>query len=78
MSVVLFRSVRRGVRGQLHPPHATQRASKRVLLVPGIDVVGEGVLLEIHGFIAEVLAPDEGSELPAGQPLEVRARVRMA
>lgn len=64
--------------GPLDPPHATQRASKRVLLVPGIDVVGEGVLLEIHGFIAELLAPSEGASLSAGQPVEVRAKVRMA
>jgi hypothetical protein len=64
--------------GPLEPAHATQRASKRVLLIPGMDVLGEGVLLEIHGFIAELLTPQEGAGLPAGQPLEVRAKVRMA
>jgi hypothetical protein len=62
----------------LAPPHATQRTSKGVLLVPGEDVLGEGILLEIHGFIVELLAPEKGADLRAGQPLEVRTRVRMA
>lgn len=64
--------------GPLDPPHATQRASKTLLLVPGQDVLGEGILLEIHGFIVEMLAPGEGAPLRADQPLELQARVRMA
>jgi hypothetical protein len=62
----------------LDPPHATQRTSKGVLLIPGEDVLGEGILLEIHGFIVELLAPEDGANLGTGQPLEVRAKVRMA
>jgi hypothetical protein len=64
--------------GPLNPPHATQRASKTLLLVPGQDVLGEGILLEIHGFIVELLAPAEDAPLRVGQPLELQARVRMA
>ncbi|MFQ5724157.1 MAG: hypothetical protein ACE5G6_06655 [Terriglobia bacterium] len=63
--------------GPLGYPQARQKASKTVLLVPGHDVLGEGILLTIHGFIVEVLAPTE-EEAPAGQPLLVQARVRMA
>ena len=57
------------------PP--TQRASKTLLLVPGQHLLGEGVLLEIHGFIVDLLAPVAGAEVRAGQPLPVRVKVTM-
>ncbi len=64
--------------GPLGNPQATQRASKTLLLVPGQHLVGEGVLLEIHGFIVDLLAPVAGAEVRAGQPLPVRVKVTMA
>ncbi len=57
---------------------ATQRTSKTMLLVPGQDVLGEGVLLEIHGFIVTDLTPKPDAKVPAGSPIEVRATVTMA
>ncbi len=63
--------------GPLSNPQATQRASKTLLLVPGQHVLGEGVLLEIHGFIVDLLAPVAGAEVRAGQPLPVRVKVTM-
>lgn len=64
--------------GPLGAPQARQRASKTLLLVPGQDVLGEGVLLEIHGFIVTLLAPKPDARLRQGQSLPVRATVRMA
>ncbi|HXG59306.1 MAG TPA: hypothetical protein VNL91_09810 [Thermoanaerobaculia bacterium] len=61
--------------GPLGFPQAMQRASKRMLLVPGQHIEGEGILLEIHGLIVEITAP---AEAKAGEPVAVRARVRMA
>ncbi len=63
--------------GPLGNPQATQRASKTLLLIPGQHVLGEGVLLEIHGFIVDLLAPVAGAEVRAGQPLPVRVKVTM-
>ena len=63
--------------GPLGNPQATQRASKTLLLFPGQHVLGEGVLLEIHGFIVDLLAPVAGAEVRAGQPLPVRVKVTM-
>lgn len=60
--------------GPLKYPQAMQRVSKRMLLIPGGHIEGEGVLLEIHGFIVEIVSP---AAPLAGQPLEVRARVTM-
>lgn len=63
--------------GPLKFPHAMQRAAKRMLLIPGQHIEGEGVLLEIHGFIVEILEPEGAAPWVAGQPREVNARVRM-
>jgi len=63
--------------GPLEPPHVTLRASRRMWLLPGRHVEGEGVVLELYGFIVEVLAPEAGAVPVPGDPLEVRARVTM-
>jgi len=64
--------------GPLGSPEATQRASKTLLLVPGEDVVGDGIVLEIHGFIVKTLAPQTGAKVKVGSPFEVKATVNMA
>jgi len=64
--------------GPLGNAQATQRSSKTMLLVPGEDVLGEGVLLEIHGFIVTALAPAADAKVKTGSPFEVRATVTMA
>jgi len=63
--------------GPLGSPQAIQRATKTLLLVPGQDVLGEGVLLEIHGFIVKTLAPQMDAQAKMGSPFEVRATVTM-
>ena len=63
--------------GPLGYPQALQTSSKTILLVPGKDVLGEGLLLELHGFIVQILAPEDGRELPAGSSTTVRAKMTM-
>jgi hypothetical protein len=73
--------------GPLRTPYASQRASKTLLLVPGRHVEGDGLILELHGFTVEILAPEatsgEASSAGAaarargGEPLTVLARVTM-
>jgi len=63
--------------GPLGSPQAIQRATKTLLLVPGEDVLGEGVLLEIHGFIVKTLTPQMDAQVKMGSPFEVRATVTM-
>jgi len=64
--------------GPLGSPDATQRSSKTMLLVPGEDVLGDGIVLEIHGFIVKTLAPQMGAKVKVGSPFEVKATVNMA
>ncbi|MBT8337325.1 MAG: hypothetical protein KJO11_12030 [Gemmatimonadetes bacterium] len=61
--------------GPLGAEHALQRASTTLLLVPGHDVVGNGVVLTLHGFTVEVVdAPASGRP---GHALDLVARVTM-
>jgi hypothetical protein len=39
--------------GPLKYRHAMQKASKTLMVVPGQHIVGEGLLLEIHGFVID-------------------------
>lgn len=61
--------------GPLGYPQAIRSATKQLLLVPGHDVEGDGVILELHGFIVEILSPEPLA--PVGSAVEVTARVRM-
>ena len=69
--------------GPLGTPHAEQRASKTLTLIPGRDVLGEGLILELHGFTVELLGRElvrdasAASGRPADPRLRVRARVTM-
>lgn len=63
--------------GPMGTPHATQRASRTMLLVPGRDVTGEGVILELYGFTVEMERPDGGDGGTAGEAVPVRASVTM-
>jgi len=61
--------------GPLGTPHAVQRASKTMLMIPGVDVVGEGLILELMGFTVELQVPQEPSGEAAG--LVVQAKTTM-
>lgn len=63
--------------GPLGHAQATQRTSKTLLLVPGEDVLGDGVVLEIHGFILEFLQPAAEERVKAGDAIPVRATMTM-
>lgn len=63
--------------GPLDHLDAMQRASKTLLMVPGQDVTGEGLVLRLHGFVVRVLNPEPGTTLGPGDPLQVRAHLQM-
>lgn len=69
--------VRIEAEGPLGTPHATQRASRTMDLVPGAHVLGDGVILELYGFIVELLEPTSSPGDREGETLAIRARVTM-
>jgi hypothetical protein len=70
------RLVEISAQGPLDTPQSLARASETLLLIPGQDVLGDGVVLELHGFRIQLLAP-EPDGLRAGVPAEVRIRITM-
>lgn len=58
--------------GPLDDPEARARTTKRMLLLPGHDVLGEGVVLVLNGFTVALEAPAQ-----AGRALDVTAEVTM-
>lgn len=69
--------VRIEAEGPLGTPHAARRASRTLLLVPGKDVLGDGVVLTLYGFTVELLEPTSDPSESAGERVPVRARVTM-
>lgn len=63
--------------GPLDYPQAMQSASTTLLMVPGKDVVGDGVVLTLHGFIVELLAAADLAGVTPDAGLPVEAQVRM-
>jgi hypothetical protein len=52
-----------------------QHASTTLLLVPGHDVAGDGVILTLHGFTVEMV--EAPASVPAGGSVTVETRVTM-
>jgi hypothetical protein len=61
--------------GPLGYPQAMRSATKQMLLVPGQSIEGDGVILELHGFIVEILSPEPLA--PVGDRFDMSVRVRM-
>ena len=61
--------------GPLNHPQAIQSATKKLLVMPGEHIGGDGVILELHGFIVEIQSPEPLT--PVGRSFEVTTRVRM-
>jgi len=58
-------------------PHAIQKGSKTVTLIPGKHILGEGVMIELDGLIVHILNPSPKENLKRGEGVLVRAEVRM-
>jgi len=65
------------VAGPLAYPSATQRDSRTVLLVPGQDMVNDGIVFDLYGYIVQIEQPKPGESLIAKEDVKLRATVRM-
>lgn len=64
--------------GPLGTPHAMQTVTTTMLLVPGQDVLGDGIVITLHGFTVRLEAPDaDGARLRAGESFDIIANVTM-
>jgi hypothetical protein len=58
-------------------PQAIQKGSKTLTLIPGKDVLGEGIVIELNGLIVNVVNPSPKESLKGGEAVLVKAEVRM-
>ena len=58
-------------------PHALQKGSKTITLIPGKHILGEGLIIELNGLIVNVLSPSPKENLKRGKEVLVRAEIRM-
>lgn len=69
--------VRIRAHGPLAYPEAAATASTTVLLIPGQHIAGDGVVLDLHGYIVEITSPQSPRMARSGRRVTVQARVRM-
>jgi hypothetical protein len=58
-------------------PHAVQKGSKTITLIPGEHILGEGLIIELNGLIVNILSPSPKEDLKKGEAVSVRVEVRM-
>jgi hypothetical protein len=58
-------------------PHALQKGSKTLTLIPGKHILGEGLIIELNGLIVNILSPSPKEDLKKGEAVSVRVEVRM-
>jgi len=58
-------------------PHALQKGSKTITLIPGKHILGEGLIIELNGLIVNIMSPSPKENLKKGETVLVRAEVRM-
>jgi hypothetical protein len=58
-------------------PHAIQKGSKTLTLIPGKHILGEGIIIELNGLIVNILSPSPKEGLKKGGEVIIKAEVRM-
>lgn len=58
-------------------PHAIQKGSKTLTLIPGKHILGDGVIIELNGLIVNIIGPSPKDSLKWGEEVVVRVEVKM-
>jgi len=62
--------------GPLAHPASMQHASQTVLLIPGHDLMNDGIVLHLYGYIVQIEHPKPGQALMAKDDVKLQASVR--
>jgi len=62
--------------GPLGFPSSMRRTAKTVLLIPGQDLTGDGIVLHLNGYIVQIEHPKPGESLIAKDDVKLQASVR--
>lgn len=62
--------------GPLAYPSSIRRTAKTILLIPGQDLTGDGIVLHLNGYIVQIEHPKAGEPLIAKEDVKLQASVR--
>jgi hypothetical protein len=62
--------------GPLAYPASSQRASKRIWLIPGHDLTNDGIVLALYGYIVQIEHPKPSEPLIAKDDVMLRASIK--
>ncbi len=62
--------------GPLAYPASLRRTTKTILLIPGQDLSGDGIVLHLYGYIVQIEHPKPGESLIAKDDVKLRASIR--
>ncbi len=62
--------------GPLAYPSAMQRASKTIFLIPGQDLQGDGIIIDLSGYLVQIEGPKPGEPLIAKDDVKLTASIR--
>lgn len=58
-------------------PQSIQKGSKTLTLIPGKNILAEGIIIELNGLIVNIMSPSPKESLKKGEEVTVRAEIRM-
>ena len=61
----------------INKKQATVKTTTQLWVIPGKDIMGDGVVLEIPGFIIDILSPQTHERIPGGISTEIKVNVVM-
>lgn len=61
----------------IHKRQAIVKSTTQLWVIPGKDIMGDGVVLEIPGFIIDILSPQTHERIPGGVSTEIKANIVM-
>ncbi|MCM8568262.1 hypothetical protein NE848_02665 [Gramella jeungdoensis] len=56
---------------------ATVMSSTQLWVIPGKDITGDGVVLEVPGFVVDILSPQTHERISATNEIEIKANIVM-
>jgi hypothetical protein len=56
---------------------ASVRSSTQLWVIPGKNIGGDGIVLDVPGFVVDILSPQTHERIPAGNEVEIKANVVM-
>lgn len=63
--------------GPINAKQATAKSSTQVWVIPERDILGDGIVLEIPGFIVDILSPQRHQRISENNSIEIKTNIVM-